>query len=430
MILRPSTQPARLGRLVLLALLLAACSTSGPRTATPGGPPVASRPALSRPSTNAPRPAASVGATAADAFPSLPTGELAPTAVSTTAPEPTAEPAPPVVPTGTPPQVEEATRYTSTRSGLAFEHPPNWVVTSQVQTQGAAAADHVALLPPGGDALMLVQVFQLRRTITTANLPRARAELDAAFATLARQNGGRVRSSAPFRRGDLRGYAYRYTFRGGKVVRVFAVLAGNRQVNVQLEAKDAGQRAYAAVLDGVLASLRPGTKRVTAQPAGAAMPGRYESTVGDFAFRYPRTWSVLPVALGPGGAANREAVALRSPDNNAGLTVVVQRSGRAVRTEADLAAARSTLDAEIGPAARELEGTVVSVRPFSRGQLRGFEYWVRFSVRGQRFVGHQYHLFLGGTRYSLNLETLPALQNRYEEVLNQVLTTVEAHSPN
>lgn len=213
------------------------------------------------------------------------------------------------------------------------------------------------------------------------------------------------------------------------MVHVFAVLAGNRQVNVQLEAKDTGQRAYAAVLDQVLSSLQPGTKRVVTQPPGAATPGRYESAAGDFAFRYPRTWSVLPVALEPGGGANRETVALRSPDNKAGLIVTAQALEREVRTETDLAAARSVLDAEIGQAARELGGAVVSVQPYARGELQGFEYRVRFAVRGQRFAGHQYHLFLGGTRYSLVLETVPALQNQYDDVLNQVLTTFEGSGP-
>ena len=419
---------ARLGCLVLLVLLIAACSAGGSPTAVPAGTAVASRPATAMPATNAPRAAASAGPTAVDAFPSLPTGKPAPTAGSTTDPEPTTAPEPPVVATEQPP-TEEVTRYTSERSSLSFEHPPDWAVSPRLQTQGATAADQVALLPPGGDALLLVQVFQLKRMVTTANLPRARAELTRAFAALARQNGGRVRSSAPFRRGDLEGYEYRLTFREGKVVRVFAVLAGNRQVNVQLEAKDSGQRGYAAVLDQVLSSLQPGTRRVVTKPPDAATPGRYESAAGTFAFRYPRTWSVLPVALDPGGAAMRETVALRSPDNRAGLIVTAQTLEREVRTEADLAAARSVLDAEIDQATRELGGAVVSVRPYARGDLQGFEYRVRFAVRAQRFVGHQYHLFLGGTRYSIILETVPAVQNQYDDVLNQVLTTFDVSDP-
>ncbi len=413
---------------MLLVLLLAACSTGGSPTAVPAGTAVLLRPATVLPATNDPRPAAPAGPTVVAAFPSLPTDEPAPTAGSTTAPGPTTAPETPVVATEQP-QTEEVTQYTSERSGLSFEHPPDWAVNPGLQTQGATAADQVALLPPGGDALLLVQVFQLKRTVTTANLPRARAELTRAFADLARQNGGRVRSSAPFRRGDLEGYEYRLTFRDGKMVLVFAVLAGNRQVNVQLEAKDIGQRAYAAVLDQVLSSLQPGTERVVTQPPEAATPGRYESTAGDFVFRYPRTWSLLPVALEPGGAARRETVALRSPDNNAGLIVTAQALEREVRTETDLAAARSVLDAEIVRAVDELGGTVVSVRPYARGEFQGFEYRVRFVVRGQRFVGHQYHLFLGGTRYSLILETVPALQNQYDDVLNQVLTTFEAPAP-
>lgn len=444
-----------LAALVLLFALLGACTVGG-QSATPApttAPVTDTAPAEEPPETDtAPTTAPTIvpteatgGATPTVQATSAPTAGMTPT-VGTTA-EPTAEATqaatgvPTTAPTGE--ATAEATgtvadgdapelnsTYTSRASGVSFDVPEDWEVDLQVDTRGSSPVDQVGVRPPDDDSLVLLQVFRLNREIGPEDLSALKSELDRAFRTLARQNGGRLLSSRPYEEGDLRGYEYRYTYDTGTAaaeVRVFAVFKGDRQYNLQLEATPENQRRYGTLIERMAASLElpdePPAEATEAPASGA--PGRYESPEGLIAFDYPEDWELVAGTSGPGGSNNLENLTLRAPDGEAGMVVSVIQLTREIESPADFARARREVSQQLGAAVEAAGGRVVSTRAYREGDLRGFEYRLRFELQGQQFEGRQVHVFAGDKQYTVNLETRAGRQDQYRDAQEEVLSSFE-----
>jgi hypothetical protein len=325
---------------------------------------------------------------------------------------------------------ELTSTYTSRVSGVSFDVPEDWEVDLQVETRGSSPVDQVGVRPPDDGSLVLLQVFRLNREIGPEELPALKSELDRAFGTLARQNGGRLLSSRPYEEGDLRGYEYRYTYDTGTAaaeVRVFAVFKGDRQYNLQLEATPEDQRRYGTLIERMAASLElPDEPPAEATQAPASdTPGRYESPEGLIAFDYPEDWELETGTSGPGGSDNLENLTLRAPDRQAGIVVSVIQLNREIESQADFARARREVTQQLEAAVEAADGRVVSTSAYREGDLRGFEYRLRFELQGQQFEGRQVHIFEGDKQYTVNLETRAGRQDRYRDAQEEVLSSLE-----
>lgn len=420
---------------VLLAALLAlvvGCSSGAPATPLPSAVRGATGPrptAVSNQSSPpSPTSAANPTPTAEVAQPSPPMVELTATVLPLATVTGTPGPTEPVA-TGAPETDAGARTYESGKSGISFSYPGNWETDVLVDTGGGSAVDQIGLVSPGREALILIQVFQLKQVVEPSDLPAFKEELDTVIEAVARQADGRVLSSQPFRQGSLRGFEYRYTrHRGGRedIIRVFVIVDADRQYNIQLEGDAEAQRRYADTLRGVVSSFdvpsRGGTTTDATAANASTTPGRYRSRENGFAFDYPREWRVVKART---EAEGEEYALLRLSGEKVGISISLNRLRRTIAHPYS-PELKAQLDRELSAAVEAYDGELVSSRRFRTGGLRGFEYHLRFKLKGKEYISRQFHFVIEDRHYTVWLETDQAGQKRYADALNQVLSSFDA----
>ncbi len=317
--------------------------------------------------------------------------------------------------------------YTSKRSGVSFEFPADWEVDLMAETSGSGTlVDQIGLRPPDGDALVLLQVYQLNRSLEESDLPLLKQDVDAKLQQVFKRSGGKLIESQEFERGGFRGYEYVFTYKRGQdesMVHLYTTAKGNRQYSVQLEGAQEKHERYTTVLEQVLDSLQlpnPEETQDDATNANASnTPGQYKSRNHGFAFRYPTAWKVTKAQEGIG--QEMEDILIQ-PEGvaDAGMGITLRRLNMSIDNPVD-PKIKKELDQALAGAAESIGGKVISSKQSNIGKLRGFEYLLSYEVDGKPYRSKQFHFIVEDKQYAIRLETPQSNLNEYQKALTQVL---------
>lgn len=166
------------------------------------------------------------------------------------------------------------------------------------------------------------------------------------------------------------------------------------------------------------------------RPTGTAVMSSvstYTSDKSGISFTYPDNWKLNPNGSTQhnAGASAFEQIELAAPDHQSEIIISTYQLGRVI-SDPHSSALKRQLDDLFDSLASQINGKVVSSKPYTGPNLQGFEFLIRRNDNSKEY--HVYSLFKANRQYNVQLEATPPMQKMYDPVLQRVLLSLKVPS--